>query len=58
VIFGTGSNIAGGDFSNNAFPQNSSGAGGDNLKTLYLGQGTKAGIYRRASTGATEWAKD
>jgi hypothetical protein len=54
VIFETGSNIASGNFGNNAFP------GVDNLKTLYLAQAAdaKAGTYRRASTSATTWTKD
>jgi hypothetical protein len=54
VTFGTGSNIASGNFGSYVFPPNYS----DALKTLYLGQSTKAGTYRRASTSASEWTKD
>jgi hypothetical protein len=58
VTFGTGSNIASGNFGDSVFPEGSSGFGGDNLKTLYGQQTTKAGTYRRASTDASEWTKD
>jgi hypothetical protein len=43
-------------FYDNAFPQGSSGAGGNALKTAYLAGGT--GTYRRASTSANVWTKE
>jgi hypothetical protein len=55
VTFGTGSNIASGNFGSYAFPQDSS-YGDDNLKTRYLQYSTKAGVFWRTSTNPT-WTK-
>jgi len=55
VTFATGSNISSYNFGNDAFPQGSTGKGGNNLRTAYNNTG-KAGTYTRASGGST-WAK-
>jgi hypothetical protein len=47
VSFGTGSNVA--SFGYYAFPEGSSGNGGDSLKTAYQAANPKSGTYRRAS---------
>ncbi len=54
VTFATGSNIGDNAIANNAFPEGSSGTGGNSLKTAY--QTGKAGTYTRTSGGST-WAK-
>jgi hypothetical protein len=56
VTFGTGSNIASGDFYSSAFPEGSAGLGGDSLRTAYLAASPKAGTYTRAANGST-WMK-
>ena len=59
VTFATGSNIATASFGNYAFPQGSTGDGGNNLKTAYTNASTGgAGTYTRADTTATAWAKN
>jgi hypothetical protein len=54
VTFETGSNISNANFGNNAFPEGSTGAGGNTLKTAY--NTGKAGTYTRAANGTT-WSK-
>jgi len=54
VTFATGSNIPDANFGNNAFPEGSTGDGGNTLKTAY--STGKAGTYKRASGGST-WEK-
>jgi len=54
VTFSTGSNISSSDFGSNAFPEYSTGYGGDSLRTAYA-KG-KAGTYTRPENGST-WSK-
>ncbi|WP_461255520.1 leucine-rich repeat protein [Treponema sp. R80B11-R83G3] len=57
VTFSTGSSITLSNFLENAFPQDSTGAGGDNLKNAYLNANTGgAGTYIRESGGSI-WTK-
>jgi hypothetical protein len=54
VTFAEGSNIT--SFGSSAFPEGSSGYGGDNLKTAYNAAEPKSGTYTRPENGTT-WAK-
>jgi len=56
VTFATGSNIPDANFGNNVFPEGSTGAGGNTLKTAYNNATTKAGTYTRSANGST-WSK-
>jgi len=56
ITFATGSNILNANFGNNAFPEESTGAGGNTLKTAYNNATTKAGTYTRSVNGST-WSK-
>jgi hypothetical protein len=54
VTFGAGSNVT--SFGDYAFPEDTGGFGGDDLRTKYLAASPHAGTYTRASGGAT-WTK-
>jgi hypothetical protein len=58
VTFATGSNIQNYEsyFDRNAFPEGSSGNGGNTLRTAYWAASPKAGTYTRAANGTT-WTK-
>jgi hypothetical protein len=56
VTFATGSNIPDANFGDRVFPEGSTGAGGNTLKTAYNAASTKAGTYTRAANGDT-WSK-
>jgi hypothetical protein len=56
VTFAVGSNIADGSFGTTAFPEGSTGAGGNTLKSAYNAASPKAGTYTRAANGTT-WTK-
>jgi len=54
VTFGTGSNVT--SFETYAFPEGSSGDGGNSLREAYLAETTPAGTYTR-EPGGSEWTK-
>jgi len=54
VTFSTGSAITSANFNSDAFPEGSSGSGGNALKTAYLSSGP--GTYKRSS-GGSNWTK-
>ena len=54
VTFASGSDIANANFGSSAFPEGSTGDGGNTLKTAY--STGKAGTYTRAASGTT-WTK-
>jgi hypothetical protein len=56
VTFAEGSNIPDFDFGNYAFPEGSSGNGGNTLKDAYDAASPKAGTYTREANGST-WTK-
>ncbi|GAB6391934.1 MAG: leucine-rich repeat protein [Treponematales bacterium] len=57
VTFGTGSYVFEDNFFGfNAFPEGSSGDGGNSLREAYLAETTPAGTYTR-EPGGSEWTK-